>query len=304
MKILLYIFNKYMFPNKLINNVLIKQLIKPMYNKMTAGESLVTLQNKITELNKLNIYTIVDYIKESSNKNEIIQSVNEYKNIANINNAEAVAIKLSSFDFQYYHINKVVNYLVEKNKKVLIDAEEVQIQNKINDLTNMLIETFNTDSVNVYKTYQMYRKDSLKLLEKDLQYYPYLGLKLVRGAYYNTDEHSGILFKTKEETDKAFEEGIKMVFPKINNIQGNKKMFICTHNKKDIDTMIEKFKENEELYKHRVFHGSLYGFINNETDTIIASGIKTFKYLPYGKIEDSVPYLVRRLYEKYSFVAF
>ena len=62
----------------------------------------------------------------------------------------------------------------------------------------------------------------------------------------------------------------------------------------------KKFKENEELYKERVFHGSLYGFINNETDMIISSGIKTFKYLPYGKIEDSVPYIVRRLYEKYS----
>jgi hypothetical protein len=184
--------------------------------------------------------------------------------------------------------------LVEKNKKVLIDAEEVQTQNKINDLTNMLIETFNTNSVNVYKTYQMYRKDSLKLLENDLKYYPNLGVKLVRGAYYNTDEPSGLLFKTKEETDNAFDEGMKISF------SSNKKIFICTHNKKDINTMIEIFKENKELYKHRVFHGSLYGFINNETDTIIASGIKTYKYLPYGKMDDSVPYLLRRLYEKYN----
>jgi hypothetical protein len=42
---------------------------------MTAGETLVALQNKTTELNKLNMYPIVDYIKESSNKNEIIESI-------------------------------------------------------------------------------------------------------------------------------------------------------------------------------------------------------------------------------------
>ena len=64
-----------MFPNKLLKNVLIRQLIKPLYYKMTAGETLVALQNKTTELNKLNMYPIVDYIKESSNKNEIIESI-------------------------------------------------------------------------------------------------------------------------------------------------------------------------------------------------------------------------------------
>ena len=62
MKILFIIFNNYMFPNKLINNVLIKQLIKPLYNKMTTGETIVNLQKKATELNKLNMYPIVDYI--------------------------------------------------------------------------------------------------------------------------------------------------------------------------------------------------------------------------------------------------
>jgi proline dehydrogenase/carbapenem biosynthesis protein (putative proline dehydrogenase) len=61
--------------------------------------------------------------------------------------------------------------------------------------------------------------------------------------------------------------------------------------------MLNKFKENKEKYKDNVYHGSLYGFINNDTNKIIESGIKTYKYLPYGKIEDSVPYLMRRLYE-------
>lgn len=284
----------------MLNNVLIKQIIKPLYNHYTAGESLINLQQKIIELNKRKIYPIVDYIKESSTISEIYNSINEYKNIANINNVDTIALKLSTFNFNYYHINNIVNHLVEKNKIVLIDAEEIKNQNKINDITNNLIETFNYNSINVYKTYQMYRKDSLNILKHDLDYFPFLGVKLVRGAYHNTDLHSGLLFTNKEDTDKSFDKSMKLMFDKIktNSIDKNK-MFICTHNKKDIDTMISIFLKTTSFQKS-VYHASLYGFINNDTNKIIESGIKTYKYLPYGKMEDSVPYLMRRLYEKYN----
>jgi len=268
-------------------------MIIPLYNKYTAGENLVSLQRKINQMNSLKMYPIVDYIKESVKK-DIDESINEYKSIANINNVESVGLKLSAFDFNYYQINNTVNYLIEKNKIVLIDAEEVESQNKINYITNDLVKTFNYDSVNVYKTYQMYRKDGLDILKHDLDLFPYLGVKLVRGAYHNQDLKSGLLFKNKKDTDKSYDESLKIMFDKLNY---NKKLFICTHNRKDIETMINKFKENKELYKDRVFHGSLYGFINEDTNKIIESGIKTFKYLPYGKMEDSIPYLMRRLYE-------
>jgi hypothetical protein len=72
-----------MFPNKLLNNIFLKQIIKPLYNHYTAGESIINLKQKIVQLNKLQLHPIVDYIKESSN--EINESINEYKNIAKIN---------------------------------------------------------------------------------------------------------------------------------------------------------------------------------------------------------------------------
>ena len=160
----------------------------------------------------------------------------------------------------------------------------------------MLIETHNDKSIKIYKTYQMYRKDSLDLLKKDLNNFPNLGVKLVRGAYYNQDINSNMLFTNKKDTDYSFEESVKIMFDKINK-NDSYKVLICTHNQNDINNMINKFNENKELYKENVFHGSLYGFIKNDTNKIIESGIKTYKYLPYGKIEDSVPYLTRRLYE-------
>lgn len=290
-----------MFSNKLINNIVIKQMINPLYFHYTAGETLINLQQKIDKLNKLQLNPIVDYIKESyKNHNDMMECINEYKNIGTINNLEFIAIKLSSFDFSYYHINNLVNHLIDQNKIILIDAENVQFQDKINQLTNMLIETHNDKSIKIYKTYQMYRKDSLDVLNEDLNKYPFLGVKLVRGAYYSTDKDSGMLFTNKEDTDVSFDKSVKMMFDKIEQndlLFKNYKAFICTHNEKDIDIMINKFIKNKDNLKDKIYHASLYGFINNKTDEILRSDIKTYKYLPYGKIEDSIPYLTRRLYE-------
>ena len=290
-----------MSPNKLINNMIIKQMIKPLYAYYTAGETLINLQEKIVHLNKSQMYPIVDYIKESyKNYDDIIECMNQYKNIGSINNLEFIAIKLSSFDFSYYHINNIVNHLINQNKIILIDAEDIKFQDKINKLSNMLIETHNDKSIKIYKTYQMYRKDSINLLNEDLDKFPILGVKLVRGAYYSTDKDSGILFSNKEETDLSFDKSVKMMFDKIEQndlLFKDYKAFICTHNDKDINTMINKFIKNKDKLKDKIYHASLYGFINNKTNEIIKTGIKTYKYLPYGKIEDSVPYLTRRLYE-------
>jgi hypothetical protein len=290
-----------MSSNRLINNNLIKQIIKPLYAYYTAGETLINLEQKIVQLNKSQMYPIVDYIKESyKNYDDMIECVNQYKNIGTINNFDSIAIKLSSFDFSYYHINNIVNHLINQNKIILIDAEEIKFQDKINKISNMLIETHNDKSIKIYKTYQMYRKDSLDILNEDLNKYPFLGVKLVRGAYYLTDKDSGILFSNKEETDLSFDKSVKIMFDTIEKndlLFKQYKVFICTHNENDINTMINKFNKNKDKLKDKIYHASLYGFINNKTNKIIENGIKTYKYLPYGKIEDSVPYLTRRLYE-------
>ena len=61
--------------------------------------------------------------------------------------------------------------------------------------------------------------------------------------------------------------------------------------------MISLYNKNSDLYNYNTYHASLYGFIKEDTKRIIDSGIKTFKYLPYGEIEDAIPYLTRRIYE-------
>lgn len=272
----------------------IKQIIRPIYNHLTAGENIASLQNKITTLQSQSLYPIADYIKESAKTQTDLNLVSkEYLNLAKISNLNYVAIKCSSLNFDPIKINTISRALINSGKRILIDAEEVKHSNQINNITNELIKVHNKDFINIYKTYQMYKKDQLNILSNDLSQFPFLGVKLVRGAYYNQDKHTNQLFRLKSETDESFKLAMNLVF---NITSENVRTFICTHNKENINDMIIRSNLNKTV-KNKIYHASLYGFIPNETERIIKANIKAFKYLPYGEIEDAIPYLVRRLYE-------
>jgi len=270
------------------------KLVRPIFNIYTAGENIQQLNNKIIQLSKNNIYPIADYIKEYSDKSTNLDPIiNQYILLSKLDNLEYIALKLSSFNFNEKIISRLVSELITNNKKVLVDAENNIHYDKIDKITDNLLRDYNQFEPIIFKTYQMYRKDSYNKLCNDLLLHNNLGIKLVRGAYHNEDKYSGKLYLTKEETDQNYACGLKSVILNKNRIQA----FVCTHNINDINTLINF---NECLNTHKIttiYHASLYGFINNETKKIIDSGIRTYKYLPYGPLEDSIPYLTRRLYE-------
>lgn len=220
---------------------------------------------------------------------------------------------------------------IQKKGKYLIDAENVEIQQSIEDLTGACIHAYNKETPQIFKTYQMYRRDSLETLKYDLQYYEkqnlYHGVKLVRGAYLKQDMSSGVLFSTKKETDDCYNRALEMLLD--HKMQyGNIEYILATHNTKSIDLhsnlLYEKYKididggrdrdrdvenRNTPLYSNGeqiqiqkqkqkppfIFYtASLLGFTPK---------YKTHKhliYLPYGNITDTLPYLIRRLYENYE----
>lgn len=274
-------------------------MAKKLYNHFTAGETIKTLENKIEHLNKSNLLAIPDLIKEKTeNPNEIDKIVQEYKDLAESKKFKFVAVKLSSFDFDYVKINNVIEHMISKNKTVMIDAEEVDVQDKINDMTNCFLLRYNKNKINIYKTYQMYREDSLDRMKKDISTHPFLGIKLVRGAYHSKDYNTLKLYIKKDETDRDYEKAMDIISEQIksNSSKNQLNSFICTHNQKNISQIIEK-SNNFPMLKDNLFHASLYGFIQNDTQRLIDSKISTYKYLPYGQVNDSIPYLMRRLEE-------
>lgn len=249
-----------------------------------------SLPRTIDYWKKHNIQVILDYTNENKknvdkNYQEILDLIQQYPN-------QHVALKLSSINFDTNYLENIMEKSIEKNCKILIDAENFQIQDQIEKLTNKSLENYNKYGVHVYKTYQMYRNDSFDILKKDLEKERdfSLGVKLVRGAYYNQDSKHGILFPTIEETHQNYNNAINLFAEK----RQKKDMLICaTHNENSIS--IAQNVKNIEF-------AQLMGMHDTFSKTLAKDHI-VYKYIPYGNLVDTLPYLIRRLYENYPMIS-
>ena len=88
---------------------------------------------------------------------------------------------------------RFVQKAFKENIKILIDAEEVEVQNAIDDLAIKMMRKYNLTSPIVYNTVQMYRKDRLdylnEMISNQLNDGVIFGLKLVRGAYMEKERN-------------------------------------------------------------------------------------------------------------------
>lgn len=277
----------------------------PLYSKFIAGS---TLKQAILRANKLlsthNYKPIYDYSYEDKN-NEMI-CYKEIKYIASTLKNDFIAIKLSGLNFNKEYIQNIIHIGIKNNNKFLIDAENNEIQPKINDITNdMLLEFNNNVNVNVYKTYQMYRKDSYNILQQDLtNYYNkniLLGIKLVRGAYYNTDYKVGVLFDNIEETHNSYDSGSELILQFQKNIDNS--IIFATHNNNSINKIIN-IANTTNLTKNNINFAQLLGMADKISNNIIKKGYSVYKYFPYGPVNYTLPYFSRRLYENYKIIKY
>jgi proline dehydrogenase len=273
------------------------------------------LSNVIKSIHARNMNPILDNINERytpRNYYNIKKSLSEHP-------TNFFAIKLSSLGIGTITDAKLIERLdtlcksaVEHNSKLLIDAENYTIQDHINDISNAVITKYNNDSVNVYKTYQMYRTDTYNLLENDINAYKYLGIKLVRGAYEQEDRQYKCIHETKLATDKDYNRAIKLYFDSTYADDTGNNIIIASHNKASVDYSLQFNKINEIQkqrqilipsnqfkFHDRVKYAQLLGMGDNLSYYLVEKNMSVYKYLPYGKFHETIPYLLRRLYENY-----
>tara|TARA_Y100001980_G_C14357044_1_gene166199 strand:- start:193 stop:687 length:495 start_codon:yes stop_codon:yes gene_type:complete len=159
------------------------------------------------------------------------------------------------------------------------------------------METYNKNNTNIFKTYQLYRNDYLGILENDLkkQRDYSIGFKLVRGAYYNQDKIHNILFNTIEETHVNYNEGIRLF---IENFKLHDKLICATHNENSVKYALELIKQKNLT---NIEFAQLMGMSDNMSSKL-SNNYTVYKYLPYGDFKDTLPYLIRRLYENYPMI--
>ncbi len=191
---------------------------------------------------------------------------------------------------------------------ILIDAEETWIQDPIDRLAMELMGVYNKGKVVVYNTFQLYRSDRLRFLQlshKIAQEGNFiLGAKLVRGAYMEKERaraeklsYPSPIQVDKSATDADFDKAVNYCVDHIDQIA----LIVASHNEasnlKCAALMQTKGLENKHPHIH---FSQLYGMSDHITFNMASEGYKVSKYLPFGPLQDVVPYLMRRAQENSS----
>jgi proline dehydrogenase len=203
---------------------------------------------------------------------------------------------------------RICKAAAQRNVGVFIDAEETWIQDPIDVITILMMEQFNKSKVVVYNTLQLYRHDRLQFLkdsyEAAVQRNFILGAKIVRGAYMEKERkragqmnYPSPIQPDKKATDKDFNEAIQFCIDHIDRVA----VVVASHNEYSNLLTTQLLQEKNLPLNHPHVHFSqLYGMSDNITFNLATAGCHVSKYLPFGPINDVVPYLMRRAQENTS----
>jgi len=199
---------------------------------------------------------------------------------------------------------------IAANKKigVLVDAEESWIQDPVDALTILMMDSFNKERCVVYNTIQHYRHDRLQFL-KDCYSAAHqrkfiLGAKLVRGAYMEKErrraaaqEYPSPIQPDKAASDNDYNAGVELCIENLDRIA----LIVASHNEYSNLLAVQLMQKKGLPLNHPQVHFSqLYGMSDNITFNLAHAGCSVSKYLPFGPIKDVIPYLMRRAQENTS----
>ena len=205
-------------------------------------------------------------------------------------------------------VMRICETAAAKNVGVLVDAEETWIQDPVDALTILMMDTFNKGRCVVFNTIQHYRIDRLQFLkdsyaaakERDF----ILGAKLVRGAYMEKERrratekgYASPIQPDKESSDRDYNAGLEFCVDHIDRIS----LIVASHNEYSNLYATELLTQKGLPLNHPHIHWSqLYGMSDNITFNLAHAGCSVSKYLPFGPIKDVIPYLMRRAQENTS----
>jgi len=203
---------------------------------------------------------------------------------------------------------RICETAAEKKVGVLVDAEETWIQDPVDALTILMMDSFNKGRVVVYNTIQLYRHDRLKFLidshEAAEERNFILGAKNVRGAYMEKERkraqekgYASPIQADKESTDRDYNKALEFCISHFERIA----LIVATHNEYSNLYTTQLLEKYGYPFNHPHIHFSqLYGMSDNITFNLAHAGCSVSKYLPFGPIKDVIPYLMRRAQENTS----
>lgn len=319
-------------------NLPIGWAVKPtLYKQFVGGETLEDCNKIIDHLKKFNVKATLDFSAEGEQTpagiaatfDETIRSIDFAKGNPNLAYAvfkpstittDEILAKASEHpdqltpeekaQFQEYRerFAALCKRAYDNDVRLIVDAEDYCFQDAIDAQTDEMMRLYNKKRAIIFATLQMYRHDRLPYLEriyadaKEKGYIP--GIKFVRGAYMEEERaratrlgYPDPICKDKASTDANYNAGLRFVMEHIESFE----LFMGTHNEES-NYLLAKLIDEKGLAHNdpRIHFAQLLGMSDNISFNLAHQGYNVTKYVPYAKVKDVIPYLIRRAEENTS----
>ena len=228
-------------------------------------------------------------------------------------------------------ITKICDLAAARGVRLVFDAEQAALQPGIDAWTLEYMRRYNKESAVVYCTYQAYLKGCPRVLANHLAIARkegfVAGVKLVRGAYINSDPRE-LINDTKADTDAMYDALAESVLRRsygsvLRPAEGEAdkgfphvSLAVASHNPQSVRKAMDVQEQQAARGEERVdlVYGQLQGMADEvscelvqralEVEGEVAAGVEkatvvpqAYKYLVWGTTGECMKYLARRAQE-------
>ncbi|XP_002010738.2 proline dehydrogenase 1, mitochondrial isoform X3 [Drosophila mojavensis] len=212
-------------------------------------------------------------------------------------------------------LNTIVKTAAELDVRIMVDAEQTYFQPAITRITLEMMRKYNKDKAIVFNTYQCYLRETFREVVTDLEQASrqnfYFGAKLVRGAYMEQERARAQALGYADPVNPSYEATTEMYHKTLAECLRRIKVLkdcgqdarkigimVASHNEDTVRFAIENMKSIGISPEDKVIcFGQLLGMCDYITFPLGQAGYSAYKYIPYGPVEEVLPYLSRRAQE-------
>ncbi|CAG0893354.1 unnamed protein product [Cyprideis torosa] len=246
-------------------------------------------------------------------------------------------IEVEMFENFIDRLHEMFSFAKNLDVRVMVDAEQSYFQPAISRVTMEYMNVYNRlvgsnffnfdllpvrfplsseqDKAIVFNTYQCYMKEQYRLLVADLEQAErqgfYFGAKLVRGAYMEQERARALALGYEDPICENFEETtesyhacfMECLLRSVNYREQGKdpqlvSAMVATHSEESCRFIIKKMAEFNIHPQDKLYcFGQLFGMCDQVSYPLGQAGYSVYKYVPYGKVGEVLPYLSRRAHE-------
>ncbi|KAE8285077.1 Proline dehydrogenase 1, mitochondrial [Larimichthys crocea] len=210
-------------------------------------------------------------------------------------------------------VDVLAKHAMENGVRLMVDAEQTYFQPAISRLTLEMQRIFNREKPIIFNTYQCYLKEAYDNVTMDIELSRregwYFGAKLVRGAYMyqERDRAKEIGYEDPinpdyEATNRMYHKCLEYVLEEIEH-RRKANIMVASHNEDTVKFTLEKMNEmGLSPTENKVYFGQLLGMCDQISFPLGQAGFPVYKYVPYGPVNEVIPYLSRRAQENRGFM--